>query len=74
MTAAGFGDNYVKMCKSASRFTCLSISLNRGGISHPGRGDTYFDVGSREVAKKKKKSGWFQFVICLKGSAFVSRL
>lgn len=55
MTAAGFGDNYVKMCKSASRFTCLSISLNRGGISHPGRGDTYFDVGSREVAKKKKK-------------------
>lgn len=30
VTAAGSDGNYVKMCKSTSRFICLNISLNKG--------------------------------------------
>ena len=72
VTAAGFGGNYVKTCKSAGCFTCLNTSLIPGGTCILRR-DTYFGVGSREVARKKK-SAYFQFVIWLKGSAFLSRL
>lgn len=52
MSAAGFGGNYVKMCKSARR---LNISLNMGGTCIPGGVIPTAMSGPERWQKKKKK-------------------
>lgn len=58
VTAAGFGGNYVKMCKSASRFTCLNISMNTGGACILQGGGVHTCLVQRDGKKKKNQGGF----------------